>query len=79
MGWICTTAGTVNNIAWVASTAYTVGQQVNTGGKVYQCTTAGTSGSSAPTGTGTGIADGTVTWDYVNTLAVFKGYGLIQA
>jgi hypothetical protein len=52
---------------WVASTAYLVGQIVRSGsgsGDYYQCTTAGTSGSSAPTWTTTGatVTDNTVTW-----------------
>lgn len=53
---------------WAASTAYVVGQRINHSGNVYQCTTAGTSSSSSsagPNGTGTGIVDGTVIWDYV--------------
>ena len=52
--------------AWAASTAYTVGQFRKNGGRVYVCTVAGASaGSGGPTGTGTGIADNTVTWNYV--------------
>ena len=54
-------------VAWVASTAYgTVGTVVtNDTGKRYKLVTAGTSHSSGgPTGTGTGISDGTCTWDY---------------
>ena len=55
--------------AWAASTAYVVGQQVNNGGLVYRCTTAGTSASSGgPTGTGSGITDGTAVWTYVGTV-----------
>lgn len=52
---------------WHASTVYVVGQQVNNdSGKAYKCTTGGTSaGSGGPTGTGTGITDGTVVWDYI--------------
>ena len=53
--------------AWVASTAYdTVGTVVtNDSGRRYTLTTAGTSASSGgPTGTGTGITDGTCVWDY---------------
>lgn len=52
---------------WTVSTAYTVGQRVNDNGNVYQCTTAGTSASTGngPSGTGSGIVDGTVVWDYV--------------
>jgi hypothetical protein len=41
-------------------------QQMVNAGNVYQATTAGTTGaSSAPTGTGNAIADGTVTWKYL--------------
>jgi len=71
-GWVCTASGVVNNTSWVASTAYTVGQTVNVNNKVYQCTVAGTSGVSAPYHTSGTATDGTVTWQYVNSLAVFK-------
>ncbi|MGG0308471.1 glycosyl hydrolase family 28-related protein [Priestia megaterium] len=78
-GWICVTGGIANGTTWVASTAYTVGQTVYSSGKVYQCTVAGTSGTTAPShSTGTAV-DGTVTWQYLGILAVFKGYGQIQA
>jgi hypothetical protein len=51
--------------AWAASTAYTVGQYRTNGANQYRCTTAGTSASSGgPTGTGTGISDGTAVWAY---------------
>lgn len=51
--------------AWVASTAYTVGQVRTNSANVYRCTTAGTSaGSGGPTGTGASISDGTVTWTW---------------
>lgn len=53
---------------WAGSTVYTVGQKVNNtgnGGEQYNCTTGGTSAASGgPTGTGTGISDGSVVWDY---------------
>lgn len=53
--------------AWTASKAYTIGQGVTNGGNVYQCIGAGTSASSGgPTGTGTSITDGTVTWQYLS-------------
>lgn len=51
--------------AWAASTAYTVNQQVNANGYIYQCATAGTSGTTSPIGTGNGVTDGTVVWNYV--------------
>ena len=51
---------------WAAATAYVVGNKVkNDSGKIYTCSTAGTSaGSGGPTGTGSAIADNTVRWDY---------------
>lgn len=57
--------------AWAASTAYALTQQVSLGGRVYKCVTAGTSaGSGGPTGTGTGITDGTAVWDYVGVVDI---------
>lgn len=54
-------------MAWAASYAYAVGDYaINDSGKLYVVTSAGTSaGSGGPTGTGSGITDGGVTWDYV--------------
>lgn len=50
--------------AWVATTAYVVGDVVTKSGYAYQCKTAGTSGSTGPVVTikGTDITDGSVTW-----------------
>lgn len=79
MGWVCTTAGTANSTAWVASTAYTVGKQVNVNNNVYECTVAGTSGTTAPSHTSGEAVDGTVTWKYIDLLAIFKGFGTIDA
>jgi hypothetical protein len=66
------TAGLADAIApsaWQATTAYTVGKHVTNDTspvKIYICTTAGTSaGSGGPTGTGSGITDGTCVWSYV--------------
>lgn len=51
---------------WQASTAVIVGQYVTNGGNLYVCATAGTTASTGgPTGTGTGITDGTAAWNYV--------------
>lgn len=62
------TAGLVaalTQTAWTPTTAYVVGDHVSNGGNVYIATTAGTSaGAGGPSGTGTGIADGTVVWDF---------------
>lgn len=55
-------------VAWVGSTAYKVGTFVKNGGNLYICNVAGTSAASGgPTGTGTAITDGTVTWKYVSS------------
>lgn len=52
---------------WAATTAQAVGDRVvsDTPEKIYEATTAGTTGMTAPTGTGSAIVDGTVTWRYV--------------
>ncbi len=63
-GGACHKQGLVS-MPWAASVAVQVGQQMHNGGNVYVVTTAGTTASSGgPTGTGTGISDGTVTWNY---------------
>ncbi|TIR33291.1 MAG: hypothetical protein E5X35_11535 [Mesorhizobium sp.] len=75
MGWQCTTAGWLAK-PWVPSTVYSVPGRIviNDTGKAYKLITAGTSaGAGGPTGTGTGITDGTgCVWDYVGPQAVFS-------
>lgn len=59
--------------AWEASHAYVAGDRVvnDTPKRLYICVVPGTSAAAGgPTGTGAGIADGTVTWDYVSPFAV---------
>lgn len=52
---------------WTPSTAVLTGNQIVHGGKVYRATQDGvTANSGGPTGTGTGITDGTTKWDYVS-------------
>lgn len=52
--------------AWIASTAYTLGDHVVADSKLYECTAAGTSGATAPTWPSSGtVTDGTVVWTYV--------------
>jgi uncharacterized phage protein gp47/JayE len=52
--------------AWVATTAYTLGQRRTNSGQVYEVTTPGTSaGAGGPTGTGAAITDGTVVWKWL--------------
>ena len=51
---------------WLANNTVVVDQMATNGGNLYICTTAGTTASSGgPTGTGSAITDGTVTWSYV--------------
>ena len=52
---------------WTATTAFLVGQTYMTAaGAVYNVTTAGTSGATAPTATTGSVTDGTATLAYVN-------------
>lgn len=45
--------------AWAAATAYVLNDEIIMAGKIYKCTTAGTSGATAPTWPATGtVADG---------------------
>ncbi len=54
--------------AWAISTAYTAGQLRRNGGKIYLCTTAGTSaGSGGPLTTAADITDGSAHWAFVAT------------
>jgi hypothetical protein len=53
--------------AWAPSTTYAPGQTVSNGSNAYQCLTGGVSAAGGgPTGTGTSIADGAVTWTFVD-------------
>ena len=65
---------------WQASTAVIIGQYVTNGGNSYVCTTGGaTAASGGPTGTGTGITDGTAVWNYSALGAdIMLGAALIQ-
>jgi hypothetical protein len=50
---------------WTATTAYVLGDYIIRSGKVLECTTAGTSGASAPTAPGAvggTVTDGTAVW-----------------
>jgi len=49
--------------AWAALTAFRLGQVISASGRFYQCTTAGTSGETAPAWPETGtVTDGTAVW-----------------
>ncbi len=58
--------------AWAGATAYALGAIATNGGKIYRCSTAGTSAASGgPTGTGSAITDNTVTWAYLGDGAAY--------
>lgn len=56
----------ITHTAWATSTAYSVGDVRKSNGNVYRCTSAITSSDTAPTGTGSAIADDDGTWAYVD-------------
>lgn len=59
---------------WVTATVYSANDYcISDSGKVYQTTAGGTSGGTAPTGTGTGINDGGVLWNYVQAALNIDG------
>jgi hypothetical protein len=63
--------------AWVANTGYTAGDVVYNANRFYTATSSGTSdASSGPSGTGTGIADNSVVWDYAGSMYVFATVSL---
>jgi len=63
----------VTTTAWAALTAYSIGNKVVNGGNAYYCTVAGTSAAvGGPSGTGSTIVDGTVTWKYI-TNGLYSG------
>ena len=72
--WDVSLQGAVTT-AWAGSTGYQTGSATavasfvtNDSGKVYVCTVSGTSASSGgPTGTGSGIVDGSCTWNYIGS------------
>lgn len=78
VGWICTTAGYAAEGNWTAGTSYTVNKLIYANGKVYKATVAGVSGTTAPVHTSGTAADGTVTWQFIGTAAVFKTFGAIS-
>lgn len=71
--WQCITSGWLAT-AWAPNTVYAAGTVKKNGSDFYTCTTNGTSASSGgPTGTGTGITDGTTVWDWLSsTTAVLQ-------
>jgi len=62
---ISSTVADLIGVKWTALTDYELGDMVNADGSSYECTTAGTSGATAPTWPEEGtVEDGTVEWTY---------------
>lgn len=64
-GWAALVGEELPPAPWAATTAYSVGDLVTLSGDTLKCTTAGTSGSTAPTppaSVGGTVTDGTVVW-----------------
>jgi len=55
--------------AWAPSTAYSLGQQLSSGGNLYTVVVAGTSGTSAPTSVSGTETNGTMTVEYMGLAA----------
>lgn len=61
--------------AWLAGTPTPAGWYCVNGGRIYECTTPGTTAASGgPTGTGSGITDGGSTWNYIAAASGTQGY-----
>lgn len=58
-------------VAWASGQAITAGQRRTSSGNIYQATTSGTTGATAPTGTSDSISDGAVTWMFLNPIGLF--------
>ena len=78
-GWVCVAAGIAAGTAWRAGTVYEVGSQISAGDRVYRCTVAGISGTNAPIHTSGQAVDGTVTWQYLGALVIFKALAPLSA
>ena len=66
----------LNSPAWAASTEYAAGAYCSVGGVILFCSTAGKSGSSAPTPPttfGTPVTDGTAAWELLGRKVYLQG------
>lgn len=63
--WVIPTERQGTSGPWSDGISVTTSDYFTNGGNTYVATSTGTTGDSGPTGTGIGISDGGVTWDYV--------------
>lgn len=78
IAWHVVQSGHVYGAAWLPSTSYAVEQRVLSDGKVYECSVAGISGATAPTGATTNT-DGGVTWLYIGAPIIMRDVGKVAA
>lgn len=67
--WTVTRTGVLAP-AWTSNTLVFLGEYRSNAGRIYIATTEGTTGTVAPTGTGTAISDGTAVWRHVGLPAI---------
>ena len=58
-------------VAWSSSTTYITDDKVSSVTNIYSAVSGGTSGATTPSGTGSSIADNTVTWMYLGNSDAF--------
>jgi hypothetical protein len=76
-----TTASAGTTTAWMPSTHFDLNQYVSKAGRWYRATTAGSSGTTGPSGAGTTINDASVVWTYAATggiSALFNEPGILD-
>jgi hypothetical protein len=76
-------SATISISGWAATTAYGKYEVRSANSNFYMCEVAGTSaGAGGPSGTGSAIVDGTVTWSYIGSFPASanpRGWGQIYA
>lgn len=73
--WVCTVTGYSCEVAWVASTSVTLNSYIYHNSNVYKVTSAGTTGTTAPTHSSGSTSNGTATLEYFGSRAVFRAIG----
>lgn len=72
-GWRVVTPGILAP-AWAGNTAVIEGELRKSGNNVYAAISAGTTANpgTAPTGTSSSVSDGTISWEYIGTIALLE-------
>jgi len=69
---ICTRDGYNPIKSWAATTAFVKGEIVDNSGRTWRVVVGGTTGAGPLPAPATGVVDGTVTWDHIETSALFS-------